>query len=88
VSVELKLGNDNKRATPTELFSRLELSRLGYVSVVSDFDHVPSDLRLRLIEPKTLELEADHILVVMSVGANAKRNTSADKEEDALRAPL
>jgi hypothetical protein len=38
----LKLVNHDKCANPTELVSRLDLSRLGYVSVMRGFDNVPS----------------------------------------------
>jgi hypothetical protein len=85
----LKLVNDNKRATSTELVSRLELSRLGYVLAMSRFDNVPRvSKRLKAAfnpAEKLKELQAEvvrlHSLVVVRVWPKVASSTSVDESD-------
>ncbi|KAE9191702.1 hypothetical protein PF002_g24422 [Phytophthora fragariae] len=85
----LKLVNDNKRATPSELVSGLDLSRLGYISSMSGFDNVPTvSKRLKAVfnrAEKLKELEAEvvhlHSLIVVRVWPKLTSTASVDEEE-------
>jgi hypothetical protein len=86
----LKLVNHDKRANSTELVSRLDLSRLGYVSAMRGFDNVPSvSKRLKAAfnrAEKMHELEAEVVhrlpsAVMVRIWRRATGPTHVDEDE-------